>query len=309
MKLSKETRANKRALKERAKDEAELAKKAKKASERKAKEERDEAYSKLNTRAERKDFKEAERDAKYLAKQKAKHDKREALKNRTFGQKFWDRFLKLIIIIGVVIALYVPVRDLVMKLFSQPQAITPEQVQTNLKKPFKVEEIKPVKDADFWTGINWNMPNVIGAIYIPDISTQAMIQRGFTNDAMYTSVGTLTANQVMGKGNYPIAGHNMFVPHVLFSSIDSMKIGDPIYLTDATYVYEYRTKDVLPRAPIESTVISGQRGYNEVTLMSCTDDAYADHFKHRKVSRGAYVQKWLIKDAPSNVVKVFKLKK
>lgn len=77
--------------------------------------------------------------------------------------------------------------------------------------------------------------------------------------------------QVMGEGNYALAGHNMVDPDLLFSPVMEVEIGDTIYLTDLTKIYEYQVIVHDEVEPTDVHVIEDQPGETWLTLITCDD--------------------------------------
>ena len=56
---------------------------------------------------------------------------------------------------------------------------------------------------------------LFGAIAIPKVNLYLPILLGLSDDSLSTGAGTMRKNQVMGQGNYPLAGHYMTAKGVL----------------------------------------------------------------------------------------------
>lgn len=104
-------------------------------------------------------------------------------------------------------------------------SLTRKQVVKNEKKKGMFNFAR-VKEVDFGQVVNAarkNNAEAIGAIAIPDVNLHLPICRGMSDAAMTTGGGTMRANQVMGKGNYPLAGHYMTAKGILFSPLEDTK--------------------------------------------------------------------------------------
>ncbi|MEC3084625.1 class A sortase [Bacillus cereus] len=102
---------------------------------------------------------------------------------------------------------------------------------------------------------------VIGRISIPSVSVELPVLKASTEKNLLSGAATVKENQVMGKGNYALAGHNM-------SKIASLKKGDKIYLYDNENEYEYAVTGVSEVTPDKWEVVE-DHGKDEITLITC----------------------------------------
>uniref|UniRef100_UPI003F704B4D class A sortase n=1 Tax=Bacillus thuringiensis TaxID=1428 RepID=UPI003F704B4D len=111
---------------------------------------------------------------------------------------------------------------------------------------------------------------VIGRISIPSVSVELPVLKASTEKNLLSGAATVKENQVMGKGNYALAGHNMSKKGVLFSDIASLKKGDKIYLYDNENEneYEYAVTGVSEVTPDKWEVVE-DHGKDEITLITC----------------------------------------
>ena len=107
---------------------------------------------------------------------------------------------------------------------------------------------------------------VIGRISIPSVSVELPVLKASTEKNLLSGAATVKENQVMGKGNYALAGHNMSKKGVLFSDIASLKKGDKIYLYDNEN--EYAVTGVSEVTPDKWEVVE-DHGKDEITLITC----------------------------------------
>ena len=110
----------------------------------------------------------------------------------------------------------------------------------------------------------------IGALAIPDVNMCLPVMLGMSNDALSTGGGTMRANQIMGKGNYPLAGHYMTTKGILFSPLEDVKTGEFIYLTDLKHVYVYQIYMKKIVDPAAVWLVNNTKK-NIVTLITCAD--------------------------------------
>ncbi|MDR4986261.1 MULTISPECIES: class A sortase [Bacillus cereus group] len=109
---------------------------------------------------------------------------------------------------------------------------------------------------------------VIGRISIPSVSIELPVLKSSTEKNLLSGAATVKENQVMGKGNYALAGHNMSKKGVLFSDIASLKKGDKIYLYDNENEYEYAVTGISEVTPDKWEVVE-DHGKDEITLITC----------------------------------------
>lgn len=147
-----------------------------------------------------------------------------------------------------------------------------------------------------------NLP-VLGYIAVPTVNLNLPIYKGVGNTALLYGAGTMKETQVMGEGNYALAGHHYPASKtVLFSPLMNLKEGDPIYVTDLQYVYEYKTKSIEIVDPTAVYVIDDRPGETEITLITCNDDT-----TKRYVFKGDLVSKTAIGMVNENVKNAFNI--
>lgn len=120
-----------------------------------------------------------------------------------------------------------------------------------------------------------------------------------SDDAMSTGGGTMRADQVMGQGNYPLAGHYMTAKGILFSPLEDVKKGELIYLTNLKKVYVYRIYMKKIVDPSAVWLVNNTK-QNIVTLITCADGG-----KNRWAIRGNLIK---TEKATDSNLKVFNLK-
>ncbi len=117
----------------------------------------------------------------------------------------------------------------------QPE-ITQKSVKKNEKKKANFD-FSDAKRLDFSTvaraRLNEKDISVVGQILVPSSKVHLPVAKGVSNETLALAAGTLRADQKMGEGNYPLAGHHMVRKDVLFSPLFfKTKVGDSIYLTN-----------------------------------------------------------------------------
>ncbi len=118
-----------------------------------------------------------------------------------------------------------------------------------------------------------NKDLIIGQLVIPSIELNIPIFKGINNTNLLAGSATMRADQKMGLGNYPLAGHYMKDKNVLFGSLMDVKKGDLIRLTDNETIFEYETYDVKLVPDTAVYLIDDEeaqtRGNPLVSLMTC----------------------------------------
>lgn len=127
---------------------------------------------------------------------------------------------------------------------------------------------------------------VLGAISIPSVGLYQPIFNGSTQASLIAGAGTMKPGQVMGKGNYCLAGHHMLDESLLFGPILNVKKGDWIQLTDKTNVYTYEVTNM-------EIILQTQLEYLEetkeptVTLFTCNQSGVST--QHRYMVQGVLI--------------------
>lgn len=208
----------------------------------------------------------------------------------------------LLIVIGLLLIFNKPIGDQMIK-HNQHTALatlTPKKIKENHKKKgmYDFNKVKPMNTAQATRGQINQASGAIGAIAIPDVNLHLPIMLGLSNDAMSTGGGTMRKDQVMGKGNYPLAGHYMTNNGILFSPLENTKTDELVYLTNLKHVYIYR---IYMKKVVKSTAVwlVDNTKQNIVTLITCADGG-----KNRWAIRGKLIK---TEKATNNNLQVFQL--
>ena len=179
--------------------------------------------------------------------------------------------------------------------------LTKKTVDKNQKKKvmFDFSKVKEVDFSQVAQSARKNNAHAIGALAIPDVNMRLPILLGMSDDAMATGGGTMRADQVMGKGNYPLAGHYMTAKGVLFSPLENTKVGEKVYLTDLKKIYVYK---IYMKKKVDPTAVwlVNNTKQNIVTLITCADGGV-----NRWAVRGNLIK---TEKATDKNLQVFKLK-
>lgn len=110
----------------------------------------------------------------------------------------------------------------------------------------------------------------LGEIVIPSVGVYLPIYDGVSADAMLNGAGTLYADQTMGQGNYGLISHTVFdAEQLLFSPLNRVSEGTPVYVTDGSSVFTYVVDGV--RTVSRSDVDALKGDGNRLTLVTCAD--------------------------------------
>ncbi|MDP3441994.1 MAG: class A sortase, partial [Ignavibacteria bacterium] len=100
------------------------------------------------------------------------------------------------------------------------------------------------------------------------------------------SATTVLENQILGKGNYPIAGHRTIHPDTLFSPLAEVEKGDKVYLTDKKSIYIYEVINKVIVLPEQIEVLDDPEEGSIVTLITC----YGNNSEYRRIVVGELVE-------------------
>lgn len=120
---------------------------------------------------------------------------------------------------------------------------------------------------------------VVGYLAIPNVQLTLPILRGASSANLDVSATTVRDEQVMGVGNYPIAGHRTVHPNTLFSPLARVEIGDDVYLSDKKNIYRYRVRQIDIVLPEQGDVLFDPLEGAITTLITC----YGKQSEFRKV--------------------------
>lgn len=111
---------------------------------------------------------------------------------------------------------------------------------------------------------------VIGMMSIPAVKMVNPIINGYGETGDYLALGacTMKPNQIMGQGNYALAGHYMDSDTV-FHSLNKVTKGMNVYLTDLKQIYVYQVNNVTTIDKYDVNVINDVPNQQLVTLLTC----------------------------------------
>jgi sortase A len=151
-----------------------------------------------------------------------------------------------------------------------PTTFHPDTQKTAYKPTEKVDR-PTIKELSMFKGskaYKQTVQTAIGKITIPKLNLELPILAGTTNNHLKAGATTYRSNQVNGKGNYVLLGHNMGQKHVLFSDLKQLSLGDKIKVqtADATKVYTVTRKQIVSERQGE---VLRNTSDNRLTLVTC----------------------------------------
>ncbi|MEH6891187.1 class A sortase [Bacillus sp. JJ864] len=136
--------------------------------------------------------------------------------------------------------------------------VTKEMDASNLNR-VTFEEVKNAK---------FTKKNALAKLTIQKFNFSVPIYANATEKHLLIGAVTLKNNQVLGKGNYTLAGHNMSRSGVLFSDVPKLKEGDVITIEDNYKKYKYTVITNKIVSPNNSEVLEDDQ-QNKLTLVTC----------------------------------------
>lgn len=216
----------------------------------------------------------------------------------------WRSALAIILlVVGVALLLATPVSNHAIRQ-NQNQALTgltAKKIKANQHKKgqFDFSKVKEMNPAQAIQARMRSNALVVGALAIPSVKMYLPICKGLSDQSMSTGGATMRADQVMGQGNYPLAGHYMTARGILFSPLANAQVGQKVYLTNLQHVYVYRIYYKKKVSPYNVWLVNNTP-QTIVTLITCADGG-----ANRWAVRGNLIK---TQAANQHTLKVFKLK-
>lgn len=226
------------------------------------------------------------------------------MKKEKQHSKEWLRWTAVVILLLVSLVLIFNQQIKYYLVGSYRPQISRQTVQKNSQKK-ATYDFQSVKDLNLQTAARARASkqsiNTIGAITVPAINMTIPIANGVDNTTLALAAGTLRPDMKMGEGNYALAGHNMaHGSKILFSPLYyHAKVGQMIYITDMTKVYEYK---IYQRKFIAATQVDVVNNTPQkiITLITCDSTG-----TNRLMIRGKFVKSEKFTQAPQKVQKNF----
>jgi sortase A len=155
---------------------------------------------------------------------------------------------------------------------------TTEEIRENLVLAESIEgqsdidEQADIEAPDFGTVLanisDVKRQDVVGAIAISDLNLLLPVLNGTTTSNLMAGATTIKVGQVMGKGNYCLAGHHMKNNELLFGPLLQIKVGNLIQLSDKHTVYTYKVTETKVVHETDLSVLEDE-SVPSVTLITC----------------------------------------
>lgn len=211
--------------------------------------------------------------------------------------------LYLLLFTGILFLFHEPLKNLLVSMGTD--SISANEIEKNSEQDVSFD-FEEVQELDLKTILmaNWNRDDitVIGSISIPSVNLNLPIGKGTSKYTLALTAGTLKENQVMGKGNYSLAGHHMNREDLLFSPLFRVKKGASVYLTDSRYIYKYQIDEQRTIKATDIEVLEDIEGEKILTLITCDDDGAT-----RLLTKGHFINKTPIEKATSEMIDAFQL--
>lgn len=179
----------------------------------------------------------------------------------------------LLLLVGLALVFNQQIKDRLVAFSTQNkiEQVTTEQISKakHANASFDFDSVQSVDTQQIVKAATNNDAAVMGKIAIPAVNLSLPIVKGVSETALATGAGTMKPNQVMGEGNYALAGHHMNNPYILFSPVTRTQIGQLIYLTDLKKVYVYKIDHKQVIQPTQVSVIDDQADKKMITLITC----------------------------------------
>lgn len=202
------------------------------------------------------------------------------------------------LIIGLLLIFITPIQNaLIARMSDQFNAVeySTDDIKKNnqLDANFEFEAVQSLSIAEVLQAqINASKMPVIGSIAVPSVHMQLPILKGVGNAVLAIGAGTMKPSQQLGQGNYALAGHYFEEKDILFSPLYQAQIGDIIYVTDMSNVYEYKlaTKKII--AATDVYIVDDIPNQTTLTLITC-----AEKGSKRLALQADFVQSYSLENA------------
>lgn len=113
-----------------------------------------------------------------------------------------------------------------------------------------------------------DMP-IVGKLVIPSAKIDMPIIKGISNEGLAVGAVTLAPDQIMGEGNYLLAGNYLDNSNLLFGPLHQLQKGQKIYMTDLETIYIYVMTSSLTVDSNEIPLWDEQIEEKMLTLIMC----------------------------------------
>ena len=186
-----------------------------------------------------------------------------------------------IIILGILLMLLPHIPNGVIRLKSKEtiehmESITAERLKENQEQEaeFDFNSVRDINTTSTLVGSRkFDQNLIVGQLVIPDINLNLPVVKGLSESNLLAGAATMKKDQVMGEGNFSLAGHYIKRKDTLYGGLMDIKKGSIIKLTNKKNVYEYAVYETLifPDTAVEMILDSKskERGKPIISLMTC----------------------------------------
>lgn len=210
------------------------------------------------------------------------------------------------LVLGLILVFISPIQNAIIAHLSHQLntiEISVEEIEKNnqVNADYVFEDVQSLSIAEVLKAqTKANKMPIIGSIAIPSVDMQLPIVKGVGNAALAVGAGTMKPNQSLGQGNYALAGHYFEEKDILFSPLYKASIGDTVYVTDLTNIYEYHLASKKVIAATDIYVIDDIPNKTVLTLITC-----ADNGSKRLAIQADFVQQYPFDKAPEKLSEAF----
>lgn len=190
-------------------------------------------------------------------------------------KKWFLRILAAVLLIaGLLLVLSPFIKENLIGLLSTrfgQQRVTADQLEKNNGRDatFDFGTIQAPSLLDTLTGSMQQDPKaMIGRITVQSVGIRLPILKGTTNSNLLLGATTMRSDQKMGEGNYPLAGHHMRQPGLLFGPLMRVKVGARVVITNLKQDYTYQVTSRKIVSESTGNVIA-QTKDKRITLITC----------------------------------------
>lgn len=221
------------------------------------------------------------------------------------SRKLWTIIGSIMIVFGLLFLMAEPIQHAYVRHRSNQLTTSTEIVTYNKGSDSASYDFSNVTEVTLEdvlkSGFNQSELPVVGSLAIPEIGMHLAILEGVSNENLISGAGTMKPNQVMGKGNYSLASHNMKDKTLLFAPLHQAEIGMKAYLTDqkTVYVYELATHELIE--PTRVDVIRDTE-MELLTMITCNYNG-----EMRLNTQGELIDSFPVGEAPKDLAVILNL--
>lgn len=208
----------------------------------------------------------------------------------------------ILLVVGLILTFNEPIKSWLVERnqTTKIESITKDSIKkaNDSEGEFDFSKVGSIDFAKIAQSTTNNTAQVLGVIAIPAVKMTLPVLKGLSDAALSSGGGTMRADQVMGEGNYPLAGHYMTNKGILFSPLEQTQIGNLVYLTDLDHVYTYKINYKKVVNPYQVWLVDNTKE-KMVTLITCADGGV-----NRLAVRGSLLS---VKAATKKTLKIFHL--